>query len=313
MATNPTGAAVNAGLTQYAFGIFQDFNAILADADFLAPRVITGAGVGEFSKFDEKQAFLVYDAGRAIGGTRTRIKFAGEVGTFDCKAKALEIGIDDQERLRAGDNQTALEQAKIRTLLSTFALSRFSRAYTKAVTSGNYTAASAADSGSWSNANIDPIAKIDAAIAQIHTLTGLVPNRLSIDLSSWIKLRNHPKVMARQPGAVNIGITLAQLVGMLAVPLECRLVAGSAGTTGFGSSTTTKASIQSATVLVFFAQPTASQYDPSALKTFTPNSQSFAAVRQYRDDTCSSDMFYIDVEEDIASISASLIVKIAVT
>ncbi len=313
MATNPTGAAVNAGLTQYAFGIFQDFASILADADFLAPRVITGAGVGQFSKFDSKQAFLVYDANRAIGGARQRIKFAGDVGTFDCKAKALEIGIDDQERTRAGDNQSLLEQAKIRTLLSDFATSRFSRVYNKAITSGNFTAASADNAGKWSNANIDPIADIDAAIAQIYAATGVVPNRLSLDFGSWLKLKNHPKVLARISGVTAAGVTLAQLSAMLSVPLECRLALGAVGTTGFGSSTTTKQAIQNAVCLVFFAQSAATQYDPSAVKTFTPTAQSFQAVRQYRDDTCASDMYYIDVEEDIESVSAALIVKISVT
>ena len=313
MATNPIGASLNKALTDYAVGIFQDYQSLMSDADFLAPRVVTGASVGNFAKFDEKQAFLAYDAQRAVGGSRTRIKFAGSTGTFDCKAKSLEIPLDNQEKSRAAGNEELIRQAKVRTLLSTFALSRFKRVYDTAVTSGNYTAATGANAGKWSDPNVDPIADIDAQILGIYEASGIMPNRMSLDLGSWQKLRNHPKVIARQPGAALVGLTLAQLSALLLAPLEIRLAIGSVGTTGFGSSTTTKAAVQSAVALVFFAQSAATQFDPSAVKTFTPTAQSFDGVREYRDESCNSDVFYIEVEEDIVSISAVLLRKIAVT
>lgn len=313
MATNPIGALVHEGLTQYAFGIFSDYAGIMADADFLAPRVVTGAGIGEYAKFDSKQAFLVYDATRAVGGARTRIKFAGTTGTYDCKAKALEIGLDAQEANRAGDNRTLLEQAKVRTLLSTFANSRFSRVYTVATTSGNYTDATAEHAGEWSSPNVDPVADIDAAIIQIYTASGLLPNRLSMDLASWQRFRNHPKVIARQPGSSLVGLTLQQAGSLFVAPLEVRIALASKGTTGFGNPTTQKAAIQAATCLVFRAEAAPTQYDASALKTFSPTPMAFDSVRQYRDETCNSDMYYIEVEEDVVSVSPLLIVKIAVT
>ena len=69
MATNPQGAVLSTALTEYAFSIVPDFNAIMAEADFVAPRVVTGAKKGDFSIFDTKQAFLNYAAARAIGCT----------------------------------------------------------------------------------------------------------------------------------------------------------------------------------------------------------------------------------------------------
>jgi hypothetical protein len=313
MATNPIGAYVSQGLTDYAFGIFQDYAGIMADADFLAPRVVTGASVGDFAKFDSKQAFLAYDANRSVGGQRQRIKFAGETGSFNCRAKALEVGLDDQEINRSKGDRSLIEQAKVRTLLSTFALSRFNRVYTAATTSGNFTAATATNAGAWSNPNVDPVADIDAAIAQVYAASGMLPNRMTLDFGSWQKFRNHPKVIARQPGAAIVGVSLQQASSMFSAPLEVRLAAGAKGTTGFGSSTTTKAAVQSAVCLVFRAEPSATAYDPSALKTFSPSANGFDAVKQYREESSSSDIFYIEVEEDIVSVSALLIVKISVT
>ncbi len=313
MATNPQGAYVNQPLTDYAFGIFQDYEKILSDADFLAPRVITGAAIGNYQIFDSQQAFITYDANRAIGGGRTRIKFSGSVGSFNCDPKSLEVGLDDAEVSRAAGKRENIERSKIRTLLNAFSLSRFNRVYTKATTSGNYTAATTANAGKWTEANIDPVKQIDDGVAQIESLSGLVPNRLMMDLASWIKFRNHPEVRGRFPGAPVVGISLAQAAGLFAVPMEIRIAKGTKATAGFGSSTTTKASIVSSTALLFYAQDQVTEYDPTALKTMTPNPESFQSVKQYRDDTCASDMFYIDVEEDIVAASALLLVKYAIT
>jgi len=312
MATNPVGGYVNQGLTDYAFAIFQDFNNLMADAQFVAPRVVTGAASGNFAKFDTKVAFLNYSANRAIGGGRTRIKFAGENATYTCTPKALEIGIDDFEVQLAAGKRDLIEQAKVRTLLSTYSLSMFKRVWDIAVTSGNYTAG-ASGSGTWTNANIDPIKKLDDEIQLFYDRTGMMPNRIGMDLGSWIKLRNHPEVIKRQPGSQNIGVTLAQLSGMLAVPLEGRIFSGSIDSSGFGANTSAKAAVTASKCAMFYANPSATVYDPSAIKVFTPTAESFEAVKQYRDDSVNSDIYYIEASEAITSISSLLLTVITVS
>lgn len=311
MATNPNGGQINQGLTNYAFQILPDFASIMADAKFLAPRVVTGAASGNFAKFDDKAAFMAYDAGRSIGGSRTRIKFSGENVTFTCVPKALEVGLDDHEVELANGKRDLIEKAKVNTLLSTFANSAFKRVFDVAVTSGNFTATTITNAGQWSGA-ADPLKKIDEEINAFHVRTGMLPNRMGVDFASWIKLRNHPEVIKRQPGAANIGVTMQQVAGMLSAPVDIRLFTA-AVEASFGANASSKSAVAANTALLFYAQDGATVYDPSAIKVFTPIETAFEGVRQYREDQTNSDVFYIEAMEAIKSVSALLITKFAVT
>lgn len=315
MATNPQGAQVNIGLTDYAHNIAPDYQKIIEEADFIAPRVVTGGSVGNFVKFESKANFEALDAARAYNGPRRRVKFAGESATFTCAPLGLEIPLDDADPLLASGKRDLVEQARIRTLLSNWANGRFLRVWNKVNTSGNFTAASDADAGKWSNGNIDPITKLDGVIEQIHTATGMLPNRMGMDLSAWIKLRNHPNVIKRQPGSANIGVSIEQLRAMLAADVEPRLFRAvkNASGSGFGNSGTTKSSVASGKVLMFFAQPAAATDDASAFKTFSPTAEGWESVRQYREEQTSSDIYYLDASEAIESIAPALMVVVTIT
>ena len=114
-------------LKQYAFGVAQDVKSSLAD--FIAPRVPVGVGSGQFKIFNDKDAFQIYDTRRAVGGPATRIEFDADDGTFNCEANALETPIDDTERERAGENDSALEEARTRTLVINATLAREKRVF----------------------------------------------------------------------------------------------------------------------------------------------------------------------------------------
>jgi len=312
MATNPQGAILSQGLTDYAFQIYPDYKNVLAEADFLAPRVITGAKKGSFSKFDTKQAFIAYDTQRSIGGPRRRIKFAGSTVDFNCKPHALEVGLDDTE-VESDAARPMQERAKVRTLLSNYSNSRFKRVWDYITTSGNYTATAVTNAGKFSVANVDPIERLDAVIAEFVARTGMMPNRGIISLNDWITLRNHPEVIKRQPGAANIGINLAQLSAMLAIPVEFKVSKAYLGTTGFGSATDVKAAKVLGYAMIFNASDMPTQEDPSAWKTFQPNSTPFDSVQMYRDNTCSSDIYFIEQQEDIQCASALLATLITIS
>ena len=303
MATNPQGAVLNTALTDYALQILPDYQGIMAEADFMAPRVVTGAKKGDFSKYDTKQAFLTYDAQRATGGTRRRIKFAGETGPYNNKPLGLEIGIDDTE-VENESSRPKQEQAKIRTLLSNWANARFVRVWAAATTSGNYTASTVTNSGKWSDANVDPIKVLDDEIVEFANRTGRLPNRGILALDNWVTLRNHPKAISRQPGQSNIAISLAQLSAMLAAPIEFRLNKTYIGTTGFGSSTNVKAAKAKGYCMLWLAEDMPTVEDPSWLKTTARDASGMAGIKQYRDDTCGSDIYYLEDEEDVVCASA---------
>lgn len=312
MSTNPQGAVLSTALTDYALQVLPDYQAIMAEADFLAPTVVTGAKKGDFSKFDTKQAFLTYETERSIGGARRRIKFAGTTGSYNCKPHGLEIGLDDKE-VENDASRSKQERAKVRTLLANFANSRFKRAWTVATTSGNYTATSVTDAGKFSAANVDPIKKLDDVIAEFTNRSGVIPNRGLIALDNWITLRNHPEVIKRQPGAANIGITLAQLQAMLAVPVEFRISKTYIGTTGFGSSTDVKAAKILGYAMLFNASDVATTEDVSAFKTFRDSDMAIEGIKTYRDETCSSDIYFLEGQEDVQCISALLATLITIS
>jgi len=312
MATNPQGAVLSTALTDYALQLLPDFQGIMAEADFMAPRVVTGAKKGDFSIFDTKQAFLNYDAQRAIGGPRRRIKFAGTTGSYNNKPLGLEIGLDDAE-VESDSSRAKQEQAKVRTLMANWANSRFSRVWAKAATSGNYTASTVTNSGKWSAANIDPVKVLDDEIVEFTNRTGRPPNRGILALDNWVTLRNHPEVIERQPGAANIGVSMAQLSAMLAVPIEFRLNKTYIGTTGFGSSTDVKAAKAKGYVFLWLASDVPTVEDPSWLKTTSREQSGFTGVMQYRDNTCNSDIFYLDDEEDVVCASALCATLISIT
>lgn len=315
MATNPQGAQINVGLTNYAHQISPDYAQLLADADFLAPRVVAGGMVGNYPIFDTKMAFEKYITQRAYNGPRQRIKHAGANGTFSCEPHGLEVALDDSDPLLVGGNRSLIEQSKTRTLLSNWANSRFYRAFTFATTSGNFTAAADADAGKWSSPNIDPIRKIDGVIEQIYTATGMFPNRGGMDFSSWIKLRNHPEAIKRQPGAANIGLTLPQLQSMLSVPVDMKIFGATLNASGsnFGNTGTTKAAVAAGTCLLFYAQPAPTIDDASAIKTFSAGAQGWENVMTYRENQTASDIFYLDGTEVMKSIAPLLIVKVSIT
>src|SRR5690606_5465198 len=76
-----------------------------------------------------------------------------------------------------------------------------------------------ADRGNWSDPDIDPIDQLDEQIDALATLCGSVKGiKLSMSISSWRALRNHPKSKARCTGVQVGGITLEQLNSVLAIP-----------------------------------------------------------------------------------------------
>lgn len=312
MSTNPQGAVKSAPLTEYAFQIQADFRAIEQECEFIAPKVTTGAKKGEFSIYDTKQSFVEYDTARAIGGPRRRIKHAGSTGTYNNRAQGLEVALDGQE-VESDESRPLQAQAKTRQLMSNWYTARMSRTWAKGITSGNYTASTVANSGKWSDANVDPIKVLDDELVLFANRTGRRPNRGIMALDNWVTLRNHPLVIKRQPGAANIGISLAQLSAMLAAPIEFRLDDTYVGTTGFGSSTDVKQAKVKGYCMLFLSSQVATTDDPSWMKTTSRVASGFSAVMEYFEPQSNSTVYYLEDEQDIIVASPLCGQLIAIT
>jgi len=293
-----TASTVNQTLTNYAQGFSQDSASALAD--FIAPRVSTGTASGQYKEFSDKNAFQVYETSRAIGGARKRIEFDASDKYFNCRPHGLEISIDDHERELAGEgDQLGLEEAKVRTLVSAGVNSHEAGVFAKVK------AAKAATGGVgvWSDPTKDPIAEMDAQIQAIAVATGVMPNRMVIGLGAWQVLRNHAKVIARQPGAVLIGTTTAQVSAMLLNPnIEIRVGLLSKDTVKFGKAKNA-VEIVGAEVFIFIGSDNPTPYDPSFAKTFETKSGGVDSVKEYRAESNVSDILAVDWSEDVQVVA----------
>lgn len=292
-------STVNQTLTNYAKGIAQDRAS--AVAEFLAPSVRVGGAVGKFKSFNDKNAFQVINTARAIGGAANRLEFLASDTDYNCKPKALEIAIDDQERDLAGENDVlGLEQSKVDVLLTSALISHENDVLT-AVKAG---LSAVGSRGSWSDlATNDPIKEIDEQIKAIAVDTGMLPNRIILGIGAWYYLRNHAKTIARQPGAANIGVSLQQFTGMLLNPsIDARIGVLSKDTAKMGA-TKSASNIVGDEVFIFYASASPTQYDPSFAKTFRTNRGGVESVRMYRAESNRSDILAVDWTNDIQVVS----------
>lgn len=305
---NLSTATYKETLKQYAYGVAQDVKSALAD--FIAPRVPVGVGTGMFKKFDDKNAFQRYDTARAVGGPATRIEFASTDGNFNCEANALEVPIDDQEREKAGDAQSALEEAKTRTLVINASLAREKRVFD--LVKANVTAA--ASKGAWSSdATAQPIDEIDEQIEAIATLTGLMPNRMVIGLGAWRVLKNHANVIARLNGSPDKSVSLDAFAGMLLNPqIEIRVGIMSIDANKMGKAAS-KSNVVGSEIFLFHGSDNPTQYDPGFAKTFSVGANSVEAVRLYREERNRSDILAVDWSEDVQVVSAICAKRITVS
>lgn len=282
-------------LKNYAFGVAQDVKTSLAD--FIAPRVPVGMGSGQFKKFNEKNAFQVYDTSRGVGGTATRMAFEAADEFFNCAPNALEVAIDDQEREKAGSADTALEEAKVRTLVINAALAREKKVF-DLIKSGVSVASTWTSSGS-----DDPIDLIDAEIEAIANATGLLPNRMVIGLGAWRKIKNHAEVLKRQSGTSNKGVSLEELAGMLLNPtIDIRVGVMAYDTAKMGKAAN-KQNVVGSEIFIFHGNDNPTQYDPGFAKTFSIGANSVEDVRMYREEKVRSDILAVDWSEDVKVIS----------
>lgn len=290
-----TSSQVSQTLTNYARGLAQDRASSIAA--FIAPDVRVSGGYGKFKSFSDKNAFQRVQTARAIGGAATRLEFSASDVDYNCAPQALEIAIDDKEREDAGEgDQLGLEQAKVETLLTSALVAHEDDVITK-VKAG---LSAVGSRGSWSDLSTnDPIKEIDEQIKAIAVECGLMPNRILFGIGAWYYLRNHAKVIARQPGAANIGVSMAQFQGMLLNPgIEAKVGILSKDSAKVGA-TKSAANIVGDEVFIFYASQNPTQYDPSFAKTFRTATGGVQSVRKYRDDGARSDILAIDWSRDI--------------
>ena len=305
-------AALNYQLTTFAQGHMNDLRRTMELAERLAPTVSVPGSNGQYKKFNDLNSFQLYNTARALGGEALRIEFAATDEFFNCKPQALEVTVDKEERNQAGDldiAQQLLDEGKIKALLNGIALS-----HVKKVTDIVIAAVPAeAGYGVWSNPDIDPIDQLDKVVDDLATACGSTDGvKITMDLTSWRTLRNHPKVKARLIG-VQVGtITLQQLMQMLAIPVDVAAYAISYNIAKLGQAQS-KARVLAANVLVTYGTASPTQYDPSAFKNFTTGQGGVTSVRSYMTPSGFYDAHVVDWSEDIKQTSTIAAKRLAIS
>ena len=304
-----TDLVLNQTLTNYAYGLGQDVRSSIAD--FLAPEAAVGTPIGAYKIYNDKNAFTVYSRARAPGGPARRVTFGASDGSFNCKPMSLEATIDDAERSPDG-NDLNLEQAKVRMLVVNNVVGR----EYDVVAAAKAGIAATGSIGNWSNANKDPIDELDSQIEALVTACGAIPAGCEIGvlfgLGAWRTLRSNPKVKSYFPGAQAIAITTQTIANLLMLPANIKVGTLAYDTTKLGQ-TKSSANIVGDDVFVFLRSQSPTTFDPSFMKVFTVRGGSITAVWQYRDNTVRSDVFAVDVSEDIKVTGSACAKRITVS
>jgi hypothetical protein len=276
----------------------------LALANALAPVVATGAAKIEYAAFNDDNAFQTYNARRAIGGKRQRILHGASATALSLGANGLEIPIDDIEKESAGDAFSILEQARVKDLVSL----SYNAHLKEVVTVLKAGVSAVANKGTWSSANVDPIDEIDEQIEAVARYG--MPNMLTMDIGAWRIAKNNPKVKARFNAK---GFTLQDFASQLLNPsIKINLTEVAFNAYGFDNASQSKTAALGAECWVHRTNEAATAYDPSFAKTFAVNKALFNGVQMYRDDSCASDVYYLDWTAVPKVISTALVRRLVI-
>jgi hypothetical protein len=284
-------------LLTYSQGLVADWAQKNKIAKWLIPEVLVTSKKVFFKIYDSTDGFQVIDTRRAIGGTSARTQLKVTDSTIVLDDNSFETTIDDQERRDNPETGTVLEKIKVRNLtlkvLNNFLAQVFKFIYDNVSVTGTF--------GVWSGAStVDPVAECDAIIkAQVDT--GIPPNKLYFDLTSWIQAKNNKQTLARlvYSGVPTQNVTLEAFRNMLSIPLDIQI---GGGLKYEGTSQNN--------VLIFRADDGVAQEDPSFAKCFTLNPDRFANLMQYRQEEIQSDVYRLTWSQDLVLTGPALATRI---
>lgn len=283
-------ATINQTLTDYARGIAAEQLAKSSLANFICPALPVGQADGQYKDYSDGNFLRTVSAKRGTGGRAKRLEFDAADKKYAADPYALEIGIDDIEKKKAGEaGIDLLRHGKINTLVSTQVISRELDVFSV------LRAAKTAEAGLgvWSNAAKDPIDEIDKLIEDIATNICVMPNRILFGLGAWRVFRNHANVKSRLSG-LKTALRPEDAPGLFMNPnIQMQIGVLPYDTTKPGGAGT-KANIVGKEVWLFYASDVASPFDASFAKSFRMRDDGVMAVKEYRDEGVRSDIYALD-------------------
>lgn len=267
---------------------------------FLAPEVVVVTEKFFYKNYGSGNAFLAIDTRRSLGGSSARIQYTVTDSVGVLAENSLECVIDDIERRQNPESEGTLEMIKVRDLTLTIMNNYLKTLFAFMKTNVSVTPTIGTN---WST-TADPVVDIDNIVKATVDATGVVPNRIYMDLTSWLQFKNNTKVLDRIRFTRLGNATLDTVVQLFAVPLEIRIGGGTLYTDAAGSTNN---------VFVFYGQDSPGIQDPSFLKVFVRTPNRFTSLRQYREEKIRSDVYYLDWQQLIAVTGAGIVTRIQTT
>jgi hypothetical protein len=285
-------------LLTYAKAIAGDWEARNNLGGFVAPNVVVGGGKFFYRDYKTGNAFKTVTTRRAMGGPAARLAMDIDDVEDTTSENALEAFIDDQERNNNPLTISQIQRRKVADLTNTTLNNNLRQVMGLARTSTT----PVAGAGNWiTSTTVDPIHEVDTQIKAMGDATGISPNKIYFDASSWLVFRNHPAVLARIKVGIAI-ITLDMVPSLFALPL-IPMVGGGAKYAEAGAKD----------VIVFRSDDSPSTEDASFMKTFVQQEGRFTNVRSYRDENRSSDIYKLIWWQQLRVTGQSLAFKLSLT
>ncbi len=292
-------AKIQPNLTTYAAGLWSSIDNPVGQ--FMAPWAVLPNAMGQYKKYDQVDAFVVYDTARAIGGPARRIEFSANDAVYNAQPQALEVGLDDSERPQsvpdAAKDDLNLEN-KTRALVNLAWLAFNVRVVEKAKTT-----AAEVNNGAWADPQNNPVAEINANIRAIATKTGRMPNRICWGLAAWERFSTHPKVVGRLGAAVMVDKDVFVIPALFTSPGIRHLIAADSQNANNPGVAPSNENLLGDDLFIFYANSLPTNYDPSWMTTFTTGRGGIDKVYTYRAEQSRSEIVSVDWSEDTQIIS----------
>jgi hypothetical protein len=299
------GATAQSNIIEYLTDYAQGIGPGMVDpaAALIAPVVRVGSPIGKYKEFNDQNAFQVPSTARAVGGPAQRLEFSATDKDYNCTPQALEIGIDDIER--AGGDPIAIEQAKVKTLMTAA-----TRSHAVAVATLALTVAAAA-TPTWSSGST-AVDDLNTQIEALVNLIGEFPTDIVMGVTAWRRLVGNASVADKFKSGV-INPAAVQAAQLLLAPSVRITVSPLIKDTAKPGATKATAQVYGSNVFIFYASPVPTQYDPSFMKTFRTAESGVDNVSSYRDESRSSDIYKVAWTQDIRITSTSSVKRLTVS
>lgn len=273
-------ASYNPTLTNYATEVAAEID--ISDALFLAPVIPVVTTKGNYKQYAQKDQIVIYNTARALGGQPNMIGLNATDAAYSCTPQALGSFVDDQERDDAPDAGSLLDEKKIGNVVRSARRSLLNRVIAKLRTSK----AAHGTRGKWNLATVDPIKELNDTIVERAQATGLLMNRIWMDLSMWNTLINHKKVTDRMVGAEVAAANLLRIKSMLTANpgIEIKIGVGIGDTGNPGSNAASGNFIGAGSCFVFYAENSPDEFSPNFAGIFSKYDNLIGPVKSWREE-----------------------------